>query len=74
MSCVTGCEVNPNGSRWVDQLMGWCFNILLAVIALYCAVKLLEAIWPALLVIVGIAAIIVLIIRIVVYFTSRNSW
>ena len=74
MSCVTGCEVNPNGSRWVDRLMGWCFSILLAVIALYCAVKVLEAIWPALLVIVGIAAIIALIIRLVVYFTSRNSW
>ena len=54
--------------------MGWCFKILLAVIALYCAVKVLEAIWPALLVIVGIAAIIALIIRLVVYFTSRNSW
>jgi len=66
-----------NGSdpgRWVDQLIGLCFRILLAVIALYCAVKVLEAIWPALLVIVGVAAITVVIIRIVVYYTSRNSW
>ena len=66
-----------NGSdpgRWIDQLIGMCFRILLAVIALYCAVKVLEAIWPALIVIVGIGAIIVLIIRVVVYFTSRNTW
>jgi hypothetical protein len=63
-----------NGSKWVDRLTSWCFSILAATIALYCAVKLIEAIWSALLVIVGIAAIIALIVRIVVYFTSRNSW
>jgi hypothetical protein len=60
--------------RWIDRLSSWCFSILLASIALYCAVKLIEAIWSALLVIVGIAAIIALIIRIVVYYTSRNWW
>lgn len=63
-----------NPGRWIDRLIGWCFGILAAVIAPYCAVKVLEAIWPALVVIVGIAAISGPIIRIVVYFTSRNSW
>jgi hypothetical protein len=63
-----------NGSKWVDRLTSWCFSILVATIALYCAVKVLEAIWPALIVIVGIGAILVLIIRIVVYYTSKNSW
>jgi hypothetical protein len=63
-----------NGRKWVDRLTSWCFSILAATIALYCAVKLIEAIWPALIVIVGAAAIIALIVRIVVYFTSRNSW
>jgi hypothetical protein len=67
---VTG----PNPGRWIERLSSWCFSILLASIALYCAVKLIEAIWSALLVIVGIVAIIALIVRIVVYFTSRNSW
>jgi hypothetical protein len=60
--------------RWVDRLIAWCFGILLGSIALYCAVKVLEAIWPALLMIAGALAISALIIRIVVYFTSRNSW
>lgn len=63
-----------NGSKWTDRLTSWCFSILVATIALYCAVKVLEVMWPALIVIVGAAAIIALIIRIVVYYTSRNSW
>lgn len=66
--------MSSNAGSSVDRVIGWCFKILLATIALYCAVKLLEAIWPALVIIVGIAAIIALIIRIVVNFTSRNSW
>jgi uncharacterized membrane protein HdeD (DUF308 family) len=65
---VTG----PNPGRWIERLSSWCFSILGAVIALYCAVKLLESIWPALVVIVGIAALCVAIVRIVVYFTSRK--
>jgi hypothetical protein len=60
-----------NRGRWTDRLIGWCFGILAAVIALYCAVKVLEAIWPALVVILGAVAIIALIIRIVVHYTSR---
>jgi hypothetical protein len=67
---VTG----PDPGRWIDRLIGWCFSILGASIALYCAVKVLEAIWLALIVIVGAVAITALIIRLVVYFTSRNSW
>jgi hypothetical protein len=63
-----------NPGRIVDRLISWCFGILGAVIALYCAVKVLEAIWPALIIIVGTAAIIAVIVRIVVYFTSRNLW
>jgi hypothetical protein len=67
--------LNAEGpGRWIDRLIAWCWSILGGAIALYCAVKLLEAIWPALLVIIGAAAIIALIIRIVVYYTSRNSW
>lgn len=59
-----------NPGRLVDRLIGWCFGILGAVIALYCAVKVLEAIWPALVVIVGIAVLSILIVRVVVYFTT----
>lgn len=65
---------STNPGRWIDRAVGWCFSILAAVIALYCAVKLLEAIWPALIVIIGVGVITVLIIRIVVHFTSKDSW
>jgi hypothetical protein len=66
--------VNGGPGRWIDRVIGWCFGILAGAIALYCAVKVLEAIWPALLMIAGALAICALIIRIVVYYTSRNSW
>lgn len=66
--------MSPNGGRWIDRLIAWCWGILGGAIALYCAVKLIEAIWPALIVIAGALAIIALIIRIVVYYTSKNSW
>lgn len=61
-----------NPGRWIDRIIGWCFGILAGAIALYCAVKVLEAIWLALVVIVGIVAILALIIRIVVYYTSHK--
>jgi hypothetical protein len=63
-----------NPGRLVDRLVGWCFAILTGTIALYCAVKMLEAIWPALVVIVGIATIGALITRVVVYYTSKKMW
>jgi hypothetical protein len=67
--------MRPYGPSWPDRLIGWCFGILLATIALYCAVKLIEAILPALIVIIGVLAIIALIIgAIVVFSTSRNRW
>lgn len=66
--------MNMNGGRWMDRLIGWCFGILGGVIALYCAVRLVESIWPALLAIVGAGAIIAGIIWLVVYYTSKKSW
>jgi hypothetical protein len=58
----------------MDRVVGWCVGILVAAIALYCAVRLVESIWPALLAIVGVGAIIAGIIRLVVYYTSKKSW
>ena len=39
-----------------DKLLGMCFTALLAAAALFIAVRLIEAIWTALLVILGVAA------------------
>lgn len=64
--------MSPGGL--LNRFVGWCFGILAATFALYCAVKLIEAIWPTLVVIVGTLTIFAAIIRVVVYFTSRNSW
>ncbi len=39
---------NPGGL--VNRVVGWCFGILAGTIALYCAVNVLESIWPDLVV------------------------
>lgn len=62
------------GGSIVQRITGWCFSLLLAMVALYCAVKVLESIWPALLLIVGIVALLVIIWKLVVHFTTTNYW
>jgi hypothetical protein len=64
---------DPGG--WVDRMIGWCFSILFAVIALYCAVRLIESILPTLIVIVGVLAIVGLLIGVIVVIrTCRDRW
>jgi hypothetical protein len=70
-----GFAVNTDPGRWVDRIIGWCFGILLAVIALYCAVALIEAMLPTLIIIVGAITIVGLIVgAIVVIRTWCNRW
>lgn len=38
----------------LDDLFGLCFSLLVAAIAVHVAVKLIEAVWPVLLVILGV--------------------
>lgn len=64
--------MSPDPSHWISRLTGWCFSILAAAVALWCAVRLVCAMWPTLATIVGIAAILVVIIRVVVYYTSQK--
>ena len=68
--------MSGNGpSSWLDRLIGWCFGILAAAIALYCAVAVLESILPALFVAVGTLALIGLAVGAVIVFrTARNRW
>lgn len=62
-------------SRWMDRLIGWCFGILLGVIALYCAVRLIESILPTLIVVIGILALIAAAFgAVVVFSTWRKRW
>jgi hypothetical protein len=48
----------PSRSRsLLDGLFGLCFTLLLAAIAVHVAVRLIEAVWPALLLILGIGVL-----------------
>lgn len=61
--------------KWVDKIVGWCFGALMGVIALYCAVRLIESILPTLIVIIGMAGLIAAVIGVfVVISTWRNRW
>jgi hypothetical protein len=67
--------VSQDPGGWVDRMIGWCFSILFGVIALYCAVRLIESILPTLIVVIGILALIAAVIGgIVVFSTWRNRW
>ncbi|WP_081290256.1 hypothetical protein [Mycobacterium asiaticum] len=61
--------------KWMDKIIGWCFGILLGVIALYCAVQLIQSILPTLIVIIGVLALVAVVIGVfVVISTWRNRW
>lgn len=66
--------MDSGAGRWVNRIVGWCFSILAATIALYGAVKVLEAIWPALVAIVGICVLAAAVVRAIVYFTTNKTW
>ncbi|MFC8936026.1 hypothetical protein ACFT1A_28440 [Rhodococcus sp. NPDC057135] len=56
-----------------ERVVAGCFRILLAVIALYFAVALIQSIWPWLLLIAGIISV-GGIIAVVVIRATRNRW
>lgn len=69
------CAMSQDPGRWVDRVVGWCFCILLGVIALYCAVWLLESMLPTLMLAIGVLTLIGLPIgAFVVFSTMRNKW
>jgi hypothetical protein len=52
-----------------------CISLLVGAVAIYCAVAVIQAVWPVLVVILGIAGIIGLIVGgIVVFKTMRERW
>lgn len=63
------------GGGWFDRLVGGCIGVLVGVVALYCAVRLIESVLPALVVIVGIGALIAILVSAVVAFRMwRDRW
>jgi len=44
---------------WLDRLVGACFGLLLAAIALHWAVRLIESVWPALVAVAVVVGVVV---------------
>ncbi|MGX7681594.1 hypothetical protein ACSMXN_22140 [Jatrophihabitans sp. DSM 45814] len=57
-----------------DRLVSVCFSLLLGAAALYVAVRLIEAIWSALLVIFGVSLFIVAAVVIVRARSDSRKW
>lgn len=52
-----------------------CISILVGAIAVYCAIGVIESIWPTLALILGIAGVIALVVgAIVLYQKIRSGW
>lgn len=56
---------------WGDQIVGFGMGCLIAAVALYCAVSVIEAIWPILVIIINVVAIVAAVIAIVRWRQSR---
>jgi len=48
--------MNYRPSSWLDQLVGACFSLLVGAAALYLAVRLIEAIWVVLVIVLIVAS------------------
>lgn len=62
----------PDPRSWLDRAVGFCLSILVGAAAVFIAVRLIEAVWTALLVILGVAAFIT--VGVVVLRTRRQGW
>jgi hypothetical protein len=51
---------NTDPRSWLDKLVGVCLSLLVGAAAIYIAVRLLQAVWTALLVIVGVGLVVAL--------------
>ena len=62
-----------NPKSLFDRAISGCLSILVATIALYCAVALIEAIWPYLVAAVAVASVVVAAIQII-RARRENRW
>ncbi|MGS2809320.1 hypothetical protein [Nocardia sp. MW-W600-9] len=52
-----------------------CISVLVGVIAVYCAVGVIESIWPTLAIIIGVLGVIALVIGgVMIYRKFRAGW
>lgn len=64
--------MNRSASSVIDRVVGVCFMFLVGAAALFIAVRLIEAVWTALLVIIGVGMFIGL--SVVVLHSQRSGW
>lgn len=55
-----------------DRLIGGCMSVLLASIAIYCAAQIIQSIWPVLVIITGIIALVWVAVIVVRIWLSRR--
>lgn len=63
---------NADPRSWFDKAIGVCLGLLVAAASLAIAVHLIEAVWSALLVILGVGAFIA--VAITLLRMRRNGW
>lgn len=56
---------NGDPGSWLDRLVGWCFGLLLAAVAINCAVAIIQQVLPTLVVILGIIGIVAALVGVV---------
>jgi Na+/glutamate symporter len=65
--------MSPSDPRsWLERLTGVCLSLLVGAAAVFIAVKLIEAVWTALLVILGVGAF--LLVAVFVLRARGRSW
>lgn len=55
-----------------DRLIGGCMSVLLASIAIYCAAQIIQSIWPVLVIITGVVALVWIAVIVVRIWLSRR--
>jgi hypothetical protein len=53
---------NSDPRSWIDRFVGVCLSLLIGATAVYVAVRLIEAVWSALLVIISVGVFVALAI------------
>ena len=62
----------PSPSSWLDRLVGACLALLMGAIAVFVAVRLIEAVWQGLLAVLG--ALLLLSIGVAVVRAHLRGW